>query len=88
MPKCVVSQYFPVWELRWAGSLLIAAPLSLQVLATLLVLTAVAELALAFVEDKEQKRVTGVQYTNPSLYIASWVRKGPVNALCVTRDRA
>ncbi|OWK62309.1 Canalicular multispecific organic anion transporter 1 [Lonchura striata] len=41
-----------------------------QVLAALLVLTAVAELALAFV-DAEQGAVPAVQYTNPSLYIAT-----------------
>ncbi|XP_010133954.1 PREDICTED: canalicular multispecific organic anion transporter 1 [Buceros rhinoceros silvestris] len=44
-----------------------------QILATLLLLTAVAELALAFVEDQEQKRVRAVQYTNPSLYIFTWL---------------
>ncbi|XP_053804481.1 ATP-binding cassette sub-family C member 2 [Vidua chalybeata] len=43
-----------------------------QVLATLLMLTAVAELALAFV-DAEQGAVPAVQYTNPSLYIATWI---------------
>ncbi|NWW33878.1 MRP2 protein, partial [Panurus biarmicus] len=51
----------------WAG------PLSPQVLATLLMLTAVAGLALAFVEDAEQEAVPAVQYTNPSLYIATWI---------------
>lgn len=50
-----------------------AVPLSPQVLAALLTLTAVAELALAFV-DAEQEAVPAVQYTNPSLYIATWVR--------------
>ncbi|XP_074882256.1 ATP-binding cassette sub-family C member 2 isoform X3 [Buteo buteo] len=44
-----------------------------QVLATLLMLTAVAELALAFVEDTEQAPLPAVQYTNPSLYIATWL---------------
>ncbi|XP_028942698.1 canalicular multispecific organic anion transporter 1 isoform X2 [Antrostomus carolinensis] len=44
-----------------------------QVLATLLMLTAVAEVALAFVEDTEQDPLPAVQYTNPSLYIATWV---------------
>ncbi|KFM06516.1 Canalicular multispecific organic anion transporter 1, partial [Aptenodytes forsteri] len=58
---------------RWAGSPLTAAPLSPQVLATLLMLTAVAELALAFVEDTEQDPLPAVQYTNPSLYIATWL---------------
>ncbi|KAM9379691.1 ATP-binding cassette sub-family C member 2 [Phaethornis superciliosus] len=44
-----------------------------QVLATLLMLTAVAELALTFVEDTEQDSLPAVQYTNPSLYIATWL---------------
>ncbi|KFU91467.1 Canalicular multispecific organic anion transporter 1, partial [Chaetura pelagica] len=57
----------------WAGSPLPTAPFSLQVLATLLMLTAVAELALAFVEDTEQDPLPAVQYTNPSLYIATWL---------------
>ncbi|XP_014741418.1 PREDICTED: canalicular multispecific organic anion transporter 1 isoform X4 [Sturnus vulgaris] len=43
-----------------------------QVLAALLVLAAVAELALAFVENDEQGGVPAVLYTNPSLYIATW----------------
>lgn len=63
-----------------------AGPLSLQVLATLLVLTAVAELALAFVEDTEQDPLPAVWYTNPSLYIATWVRDQPVNVLCDTKE--
>ncbi|KAM6330191.1 ATP-binding cassette sub-family C member 2 [Podargus strigoides] len=44
-----------------------------QVLATLLILTAVAELALAVVEGTEQDALPAVQYTNPSLYIATWL---------------
>lgn len=44
-----------------------------QVLAILLMLTAVAELALTFAEDAEQDAVPAVQYTNPSLYIATWI---------------
>lgn len=63
-----------------------AAPLSPQVLATLLMLTAVAELALAFVKDTEQDLLPAVRYTNPSLYIATWVRDQPVNVLCVTKE--
>ncbi|KFQ81939.1 Canalicular multispecific organic anion transporter 1, partial [Phaethon lepturus] len=58
---------------QWAGSPLMAAPLSPQVLVTLLMLTAVAELALAFVEDTEQDPLPAVRYTNPSLYIATWL---------------
>ncbi|KFV53613.1 Canalicular multispecific organic anion transporter 1, partial [Gavia stellata] len=71
---------------RWAGSPLMAAPLSPQVLATLLTLTAVAELAMAFVEDTEQDPLPAVQYTNPSLYIATWVRDQLVNVLYVTKE--
>ncbi|KAK2530524.1 Abcc2 [Columba guinea] len=44
-----------------------------QVLSTLLLLTAVAELALAFVEDTEQELLPAVKYTNPSLYIITWL---------------
>ncbi|NXY69746.1 MRP2 protein, partial [Glareola pratincola] len=56
-----------------AGSPPTAAPLSLQVLAALLVLTAVAKLALAFADDTEQDPLPAVRYTNPSLYIATWL---------------
>ncbi|KFQ48159.1 Canalicular multispecific organic anion transporter 1, partial [Nestor notabilis] len=58
---------------RWAGSPLTAAPVSPQVLTTLLMLTAVAELVLAVVEGAEQDPLPAVQYTNPSLYIATWL---------------
>lgn len=51
-----------------------AAPPAPQVLSTLLLLTAVAELALVFVEDTEQELLPAVKYTNPSLYIITWVR--------------
>lgn len=71
---------------RWAGSLLTAASLSPQVLAALLMLTAVAELALAFAEDTEQDPLPAVRYTNPSLFIATWVRDQLVNVLCVTEE--
>lgn len=62
------------------------APPSLQVLAILLLLTAVAELALAFVEDTEQELLPAVKYTNPSLYIITWVRDPPGNVLGVTEE--
>ncbi|KFW76415.1 Canalicular multispecific organic anion transporter 1, partial [Manacus vitellinus] len=64
-----IGSQFP----QWSGSPLKAAPLSSQMLAALLVVTAVAELALAFVEDTEQDTVPAVRYTNPSLYIATWL---------------
>uniref|UniRef100_A0A8C3UYV3 ABC-type glutathione-S-conjugate transporter n=1 Tax=Catharus ustulatus TaxID=91951 RepID=A0A8C3UYV3_CATUS len=44
-----------------------------QVLTALLVLAAVAELALTSVDDAEQGGVPAVLYTNPSLYIATWM---------------
>ncbi|XP_030343631.1 canalicular multispecific organic anion transporter 1 [Strigops habroptila] len=44
-----------------------------QVLTTLLMLTAVAELILSVVEGAEQDPLPAVQYTNPSLYIATWL---------------
>jgi len=71
---------------RWAGSPLTAGLLSPQVLAALLMLTAVVELVLAFVDDTEQDPLPAVYYTNPSLFIATWVRDQPVHVLCVTRE--
>uniref|UniRef100_A0A8C9FBP1 Canalicular multispecific organic anion transporter 1 n=1 Tax=Pavo cristatus TaxID=9049 RepID=A0A8C9FBP1_PAVCR len=44
-----------------------------QVLATLLLITAVAELVLAINEGTGQNPLPAVQYTNPSLYIVTWV---------------
>ncbi|XP_025906528.1 canalicular multispecific organic anion transporter 1 [Nothoprocta perdicaria] len=44
-----------------------------QVLAVLLLLTAVAELALTFAEEARHEHPLPVQYTNPSLYIATWI---------------
>ncbi|XP_074964156.1 ATP-binding cassette sub-family C member 2 isoform X1 [Phalacrocorax aristotelis] len=60
-----------------------------QVLATLLMLTAVGELALAFAEDAEQDSLPAVQYTNPSLYIATWLLVlliHDVRRFCLCRD--
>ncbi|XP_064001683.1 ATP-binding cassette sub-family C member 2 [Pogoniulus pusillus] len=60
-----------------------------QMLTTLLVLAAVAELALAFVEDTEQDPLPAVQYTNPSLYIATWLLVlliHDVRRFCMRRD--
>ncbi|OXB75471.1 UNVERIFIED_CONTAM: hypothetical protein H355_016532 [Colinus virginianus] len=56
----------------WAGSLLTTV-LSTQVLATLLLLTAVAELVLTIVEGTGQDPLPAVMYTNPSLYIVTWI---------------
>ncbi|KGL76195.1 Canalicular multispecific organic anion transporter 1, partial [Tinamus guttatus] len=44
-----------------------------QVLAVLLLLTAVADLAVAFAEEARHEHPLPVQYTNPSLYIATWI---------------
>ncbi|NXX99006.1 MRP2 protein, partial [Centropus bengalensis] len=74
---------------RGAGSPLTASPLSPQVVATLLLVTAVAELALAFVEDTEQDPLPAVLYTNPSLYIATWLLVlviHDVRRFCLRRD--
>ncbi|XP_008943924.1 PREDICTED: canalicular multispecific organic anion transporter 1 [Merops nubicus] len=60
-----------------------------QMLTTLLMLTAVAELALAFVEDAESGPLPAVQYTNPSLYLATWLLVlliHDVRRFCLCRD--
>lgn len=69
-PNCTVSQWCPVPR---AGSPLTTAALSTQVLTVLLVLTAVAELVLAFLEDMGLDSPPAVRYTNPSLYMVTWV---------------
>ncbi|XP_074447165.1 ATP-binding cassette sub-family C member 2 [Larus michahellis] len=66
-------QLLPMCKSRTKKSSVTKLYIIKQVLATLLVLTAVAELALAFVEDTEQDPLPAVQYTNPSLYIATWL---------------
>ncbi|KFV74610.1 Canalicular multispecific organic anion transporter 1, partial [Dryobates pubescens] len=62
-----------------------------QMLTTLLVLTAVAELVLAFVDDTQQDPLPAVWYTNPSLYIATWLLVLLIHDArrsCVRRDSA
>ncbi|KAM6346782.1 ATP-binding cassette sub-family C member 2 [Alca torda] len=66
-------QLLPMCKSRTKKSSVTKLYIIKQVLATLLVLTAVAELALAFVEDAEQDPLPAVQYANPSLYIATWL---------------
>ncbi|KAM9612284.1 ATP-binding cassette sub-family C member 2 isoform 1-T4 [Morphnus guianensis] len=66
-------QLLPMWKSRAKKSSVTKLYIIKQVLATLLMLTAVAELALVFVEDTEQDPLPAVQYTNPSLYIATWL---------------
>ncbi|XP_067995695.1 ATP-binding cassette sub-family C member 2 isoform X1 [Melanerpes formicivorus] len=62
-----------------------------QMLTTLLVLTAVAELVLAFVDDTDQDPLPAVWYTNPSLYIATWLLVLLIHdarRFCMRRDSA
>ncbi|KAM6415688.1 ATP-binding cassette sub-family C member 2 [Rhynochetos jubatus] len=67
------GQLLPMCKSRAKKSSVTKLYIIKQVLATLLMLTAVAELALAFVEDTEQDPLPAVHYTNPSLYIATWL---------------
>ncbi|KAM8806261.1 ATP-binding cassette sub-family C member 2 [Eudromia elegans] len=63
--------------------------ISKQVLSVLLLLTAVAELALAFAEEARQEHPLPVRYTNPSLYIATWLLVLLIHdarRFCVRRD--
>ncbi|GAB0192161.1 ATP-binding cassette sub-family C member 2 [Grus japonensis] len=71
-------QLLPMCKSRAKKSSVTKLYIMKQVLATLLMLTAVAELALAFVEDTEQDPLPAVWYTNPSLYIATWGYRKPL----------
>ncbi|XP_075573889.1 ATP-binding cassette sub-family C member 2 [Pelecanus crispus] len=66
-------QLLPMCKSRAKKSSVTKLYITKQLLASLLMLTAVVELALAFVEDTEQDPLPAVQYTNPSLYIATWL---------------
>ncbi|XP_027503762.1 canalicular multispecific organic anion transporter 1 [Corapipo altera] len=66
-------QLLPICKSRAKKSSVTKLYIIKQMLTALLVVTAVAELALAFVEDTEQDTVPAVKYTNPSLYIATWL---------------
>eukprot|EP00076_Gallus_gallus_P022823 XP_015144307.1 canalicular multispecific organic anion transporter 1 isoform X1 [Gallus gallus] len=60
-----------------------------QVLATLLLMTAVAELVLAITEGTGQDPLPAVLYTNPSLYIVTWVLVLLIHyarSFCLCRD--
>ncbi|XP_010712893.1 canalicular multispecific organic anion transporter 1 [Meleagris gallopavo] len=60
-----------------------------QVLATLLLMTAVAELVLAVSEGTGQNSLPAVRYTNPSLYIVTWVLVLLIHyarSFCLCRD--
>uniref|UniRef100_A0A8C5TS46 Canalicular multispecific organic anion transporter 1 n=1 Tax=Malurus cyaneus samueli TaxID=2593467 RepID=A0A8C5TS46_9PASS len=82
-------QLLPMCKSRAKKSSVTILYIMKQILATLLVLTAVAELALTFVEDAEQEAVPAVQYTNPSLYIATWIMvllTHEARRFCLSRD--
>nr|XP_025966921.1 canalicular multispecific organic anion transporter 1 [Dromaius novaehollandiae] len=66
-------QLMPMCKSKAKKSSLTKLYITKQVLAALLMLTAVAELALAFVGNVRQDQPPPVQYTNPSLYIATWL---------------
>ncbi|XP_013810458.2 ATP-binding cassette sub-family C member 2 isoform X1 [Apteryx mantelli] len=66
-------QLLPMCKSKAKKSSLTKLYITKQVLAALLMLTAVAELALAFVGDVRQDQPLPVQYTNPSLYIVTWL---------------
>ncbi|XP_048800530.1 ATP-binding cassette sub-family C member 2 [Lagopus muta] len=60
-----------------------------QVLATLLLMTAVAELVLAVTEGTGQNSLPAVWYTNPSLYIVTWILVLLIHyarSFCLRRD--
>uniref|UniRef100_A0A8C4UAW6 Canalicular multispecific organic anion transporter 1 n=1 Tax=Falco tinnunculus TaxID=100819 RepID=A0A8C4UAW6_FALTI len=82
-------QLLPMCKSRTKKSSVTKLYIIKQVLATLLMLTAVVELALTFVEDTEQDPLPAVQYTNPSLYIATWLLVlliHDVRRFCLCRD--
>ncbi|KFV82781.1 Canalicular multispecific organic anion transporter 1, partial [Struthio camelus australis] len=66
-------QLLPMCKSKAKKSSLTKLYITKQVLAALLMLTAVAELAVAFVGDARQSQPPPVLYTNPSLYIATWL---------------
>lgn len=54
-----------------------------QVFVGFLLILAAIELALVLTEDSGQATVTVVRYTNPSLYLGTWVRPiTTASALC------
>ncbi|XP_062436537.1 ATP-binding cassette sub-family C member 2 [Rhea pennata] len=65
-------QLLPMCKSKAKKSSLTKLYITKQVLAALLMLTAVAELALTLTENVRQDEPPPVQYTNPSLYIATW----------------
>lgn len=56
---------------------------SAQVLVGLLLILAAIELAFVLTEDSGQAAVPVIRYTNPSLYLGTWVRPINTSALCI-----
>nr|KAF6303381.1 ATP binding cassette subfamily C member 2 [Myotis myotis] len=57
--------------------------LAKQVLVGLLLILAAIELAFVLIEDSGQGTVPPVRYTNPSLYLGTWVRPVTTSALFI-----
>ncbi|XP_065602612.1 ATP-binding cassette sub-family C member 2 [Cyrtonyx montezumae] len=66
-------QLWPMCKSKSKRSSLTKLYIIKQVLATLLLLTAVSELVLTIVEGTGQDPLPAVLYTNPSLYIVTWL---------------
>lgn len=54
-----------------------------QVLVGLLLILAVIELAFVLIEDSGQGTVPAIRYTNPSLYLGTWVSPITTSALFI-----
>lgn len=54
-----------------------------QVLVGFLLILAAIELALVLTEDSVQATVPAIRYTNPSLYLGTWVRPITTSALFI-----
>ncbi|KAM6306423.1 ATP-binding cassette sub-family C member 2 [Aegotheles albertisi] len=65
-------QLLPMCKSRAKKSSVTTLYIIKQVLAIMLMATAVVELALTFLEDTDMEPLPAVQYTNPSLYLATW----------------
>ncbi|XP_065528068.1 ATP-binding cassette sub-family C member 2 isoform X2 [Lathamus discolor] len=84
-------QVLPMCKFRDKKSSVTKLYIIKQVLTTLLMLTAVAELVLAVVEGAKQDPLPAVQYTDPSLYIATWLLVLLIHdarRFCLRRDSA
>ncbi|XP_043841698.1 ATP-binding cassette sub-family C member 2 [Dromiciops gliroides] len=65
--------FFHIYKSRTKKSSLTKLYLTKQVLVVLLLITSVIELALILVESSGQTTLPAVQYTNPCLYIVTWI---------------